>query len=861
MSFGAQFAYDFFVSRRGTAADMATEVATVLEREGYRVKVQDYDFAQGQDFVGDIHDALVSSRHLFVVHTADYDQNYWTRKEFTNFLASIPESRDTRRICMLRCDESRPRGILANVAYGDLVGVTDTEQRRQIILAAADGAPLRVRREPPIFGGGMPKKNANFTGRTSVLAEIENLVRNELSSPALVVVAICGLAGTGKTSIARACVELLAPEYVGVWWIKGQTRQDIAGGLAALGVRMESKWDHEADIEKVARATLARIERLERPLLIVFDNVDDASGIDDFLPTRGAHVLVTSRRSDWHGRAHEVAIDVMGEEEAVALLQMRGGRKDQAGARRLAQVLGFLPLALDHAGAYVRLAMSSFDAYAKNVDKLLARAPKDAPYPASVAATFALAIDNAIAECDTADTVLGQLAFVAPDRIPLELLSAIPEDTRDQAIMALTALSLVRADPPDEETPGMALHRLVQAAARLRLATQGKAAAALDQAIRAMVEAFPNDAYEDPSTWPRCELFLPHALAIRGHAAALGSSTPALPKLFDRVGEFLRHRAMLPLSEQLFRDAVALGETCHGAGSLEVARFKNNLANVLNAVGRRAEAEPLLRESLAVQEARLGRDDPGSARTLTSLAWVLDETGRHGESEQLLREAIASGERALGRAHPEVAVRINNLAISLQRQGRLDEAEDLMREAVEAGEQSFGRDHPVVATRLNNLASLLNRRGRCAEAEQLFREAIESATGSLGRKHPDVAVLVANLANVLRDQGRYEEAEPMYREAMETYELNHGARHPMTARIQRNSAVLQLATGRAEDALRNVERALAVHEEILGRTHPWTADSASTYAQSLERVGRSEDAEGIRSAYALPTHAGPTAAS
>jgi hypothetical protein len=153
MSLGAEFAYDYFISRRGSMADVAVEVATALERSGFRVKIQDYDFGRGGDFVGDIHDALVSARHLFVLHTADYDQNYWTRKEFTNFLASLPESRGTRRICLLRCDESMPRGILANVVFGDIVNVSDAEQRNKIILSTAKGEPLSVRREPPIFGG------------------------------------------------------------------------------------------------------------------------------------------------------------------------------------------------------------------------------------------------------------------------------------------------------------------------------------------------------------------------------------------------------------------------------------------------------------------------------------------------------------------------------------------------------------------------------------------------------------------------------------------------------------------------------------------------------------------------------------
>jgi hypothetical protein len=40
-------AFDYFISRRGTVADVAVEVATVLEEAGYRVKVQDHDFRSG----------------------------------------------------------------------------------------------------------------------------------------------------------------------------------------------------------------------------------------------------------------------------------------------------------------------------------------------------------------------------------------------------------------------------------------------------------------------------------------------------------------------------------------------------------------------------------------------------------------------------------------------------------------------------------------------------------------------------------------------------------------------------------------------------------------------------------------------
>src|SRR4051794_14678066 len=52
------FAYDFFLSRRGSVAAVAREVANILEREDFKVVVQDYDFASSGHFVLDIDKAL-----------------------------------------------------------------------------------------------------------------------------------------------------------------------------------------------------------------------------------------------------------------------------------------------------------------------------------------------------------------------------------------------------------------------------------------------------------------------------------------------------------------------------------------------------------------------------------------------------------------------------------------------------------------------------------------------------------------------------------------------------------------------------------------------------------------------------------
>src|SRR5262249_17882887 len=132
--------------------------------------------------------------------------------------------------------------------------------------------------------------------------------------------------------------------------------------------------------------------------------------ITDLLPSAGARVLITSRFSDWSELAEEVSLDVLPPEQAVALLESRTGRSDAAGAQTLAEALGRLPLALDHAAAYCKRTQMRFADYATKASSLISAALRGAGYPRSVAATFDLAISEAIKHCPAAEQMMAFLS-------------------------------------------------------------------------------------------------------------------------------------------------------------------------------------------------------------------------------------------------------------------------------------------------------------------------------------------------------------------------------------------------------------------------------------------------------------------
>ncbi len=273
----------------------------------------------------------------------------------------------------------------------------------------------------------------------------------------------------------------------------------------------------EADVEKAAKAALRRLAEQRATWLLVYDNVTAPDDIADLLPSAGARVLITSRFSDWSELADEVALDVLPLEEAVALLQSRTGRSDAAGAKTLAEALGRLPLALDHAAAYCKRTQMRFADYAAKASSLIAAAPRGAGYPRSVAATFDLAITEAVAQCPAAEALMAYLAQCAPERIPMTLVEGAVEDEaeRMEALAALAEVSLLKHDPFEDGTPAVTVHRLVQAVARARSEAKGSAQDAVERLIARLVAIYPKEGYSDPQSWPLCAQLTPHLLARR----------------------------------------------------------------------------------------------------------------------------------------------------------------------------------------------------------------------------------------------------------------------------------------------------------------------------------------------------------
>ncbi len=99
-----------------------------------------------------------------------------------------------------------------------------------------------------------------------------------------------------------------------------------------------------------------------------------------------------------------------------------------------------------------------------------------------------------------------------------------------------------------------------------------------------------------------------------------------------------------------------------GADHPTVANAENNLANLLDDLGRESEAIPLFHEAIRAWSASLGADHPRVATGLYGLYAALLDSGDLAGAEQALRASMAIDERHLPPGHPYLATDRQKLA-------------------------------------------------------------------------------------------------------------------------------------------------------------------------------------------------------
>ncbi|MCC7164621.1 MAG: tetratricopeptide repeat protein, partial [Anaerolineae bacterium] len=194
---------------------------------------------------------------------------------------------------------------------------------------------------------------SKFTGRT---AEIETLTKQLTDGRNARIAGVSGLGGIGKSALARAVADLVAPQFPdGQLWIDlrgtsvNPTRPADAMRQVILALEPTAVL-HQVDDDALAQQYMDVLRG--KRVLIVLDNAADNAQLRSLLQAHAAF-LVTSRTPISEAGLRTLRLDVLPEAAARAYLLAQGARLTAEEADALATICGYLPLALKIAGSYL----------------------------------------------------------------------------------------------------------------------------------------------------------------------------------------------------------------------------------------------------------------------------------------------------------------------------------------------------------------------------------------------------------------------------------------------------------------------------------------------------------------------------
>lgn len=288
-----------------------------------------------------------------------------------------------------------------------------------------------------------------FSGRNDELLRIAKELKRE---------GVCvmhGLGGIGKTQLACEYVFKNISKYKIAYFVNAESDDVIKEALLNLGIRLgivkeEKKprvtqkiGDVIADNSEIIinqtfnsnlvgnfNTTLDWLAN-SKDWILIYDNAENYESIKNYIPNvvKG-EIIVTSRHSEW-GRLSEFAIEELSLDSAIEMLYRITKLEADEHAKELVKSLGFLPLAIEQAGAYIYVQKISYEKYLELFKAsrlaLLERGYGYTNSESTVASTWEISLKKIKKENIKAFELLCHCAFLDPvfegtkEEIPLKL--------------------------------------------------------------------------------------------------------------------------------------------------------------------------------------------------------------------------------------------------------------------------------------------------------------------------------------------------------------------------------------------------------------------------------------------------------
>ncbi|KAI9841903.1 MAG: hypothetical protein M1837_000289 [Sclerophora amabilis] len=620
--------------------------------------------------------------------------------------------------------------------------------------------------------------DGRFFGRDDEFQKIIETLDPEKGALGSRSLALYGMGGVGKTTMALRYANSARDQYDAILWISADNMinmtQDFLDVAVKLGLVPQ---DRKSEDAKTAMTKVKEwLNETSCRWLVIFDNADDIEILSAAWPGMATgSILLTSRdfTSGFSPAGAGLAIKPFDDTTGSIAFMSLTGQSDNSQANRdlareITHKLGGLPLALRQISGFVvkqRIPLGDFlGLYERNAAKIHTKKIGFSDYQHTLSTVWSLALSQLTGHATSLQKLL---AFFDPNRIDEEILT-----TRDDSAEMNDEFSflndemdfldakevLLRAALVDrsEDSSCLSVHRLVQATVIDGLTTDEREIY-LAQAIRLLARVFPSLFRTGPghmfTAWNICAMCLSHVhflvFLVAKYKIRLRDQL-MFAELLSSCAWYLfeseRNHEGLPLAK------LAL-ENIQEKYSLEYAYSLNTLGSLWLDTNRPKKALECFGSALRIREGLLPRTDGWVAASLNSISLVYTELRDFEQAAAYQQKAM---DIRLETNSPRIVNSYSNMSSILLGLGKADEAEEMLLRCPslkDMTDECFLRaDNPRLSSDMVLLSRIRVQQGQLKEALRLRSKALAFRQKTFGDKYKTCDSLY-QIADLLHSRG------------------------------------------------------------------------------------------------------------
>ncbi|KAL8852731.1 MAG: hypothetical protein Q9221_002361 [Calogaya cf. arnoldii] len=671
------------------------------------------------------------------------------------------------------------------------------------------------------------------------------------------IIVLLGMGGQGKSRLALDFARRVSIESQStlVLWLDATTKQTMTRAFEDIADLWNGR--KRRFIDSGSRIRFVHEALAERKWLVVFDNYDH--------PDQFADVCLL-------GKA--VQLSGMDEGEGLELLRLRTGQdldepSTRAAAIKVLQTLGYLPLAIDQAGAYNRqqtlplpLFLQTYKSqkqiilnqkhiywdYKKRLDS-----EEKAETPLDVLTTWELSIQqigSAHISRGVVEHILTVAAFLGHVEIS-ESLFRYAQYTRPapswlvcftsdgewdshryrDMVSSLLRLSLAQGSDSITGESCLSLHPIIKDWLQLRITETDRGVYTMETID--ILANYINANIEQRSPRENRSL-LGHLDACMDSHSKLGTGTHRfgfgpLRNHAITISTFYMKHGRYREAEEGFQAVLDHDTQLYGWQHNHTFRTVRQLADACVHRGKYLKAHDLLIKAYRLSDDKTNLE---TIRISSAFSGVLAKLDRHAQAEYCDEITLSFAPRENSAQLQVVYLLYERLAETKRYLGNHKESESLYLAA-----------HQGYEAASSGLADLHRALGRYEEAEKSYKKAWQGYKKYLGSDHPHTTTMLTNLGISCRNQNKFEDAEIYLEESWKISQRSLGPEHPDSLRALTNLSICIDKQGHYREAEIKYRKVLKGREKKYGLNHAYTRRTIERLAHMLWMQGHYDQAE------------------